>query len=207
MVIFNNFFKHHTIRFLIIFSIISGYLVDHFNLWNKWPLFILVIFLAPFYEWYAHKFILHKQLNEKDNWLKKFQIKLHHGHHADPDNLDLQFAPFLAIIILFIQTYLFYSIILLSFKNALVPIFSTFIYYLFYEWIHLAHHSKNYKPFTNIGKRLKEAHMQHHFHNENFNWGITNLLADYVLGTFKTSKNIFKSSTTKTIAGYTKDLH
>ena len=49
--------------------------------------------------------------------------------------------------------------------------------------------------------------MQHHFHNENFNWGITNLLADYVLGTFKTSKNIVKSSTTKTIAGYTKDLH
>ena len=65
--------------------------------------FILVIFLAPFYEWYAHKFILHKQLNEKDNWLKKFQIKLHHGHHADPDNLNLQFAPFLAIIILFLS--------------------------------------------------------------------------------------------------------
>ena len=58
---------------------------------------ILVIFLAPIYEWYAHKFILHKELTDKNKWLRKFQIKLHHGHHADPNNIDLQFAPSLAI--------------------------------------------------------------------------------------------------------------
>ena len=49
--------------------------------------------------------------------------------------------------------------------------------------------------------------MQHHFHNENYNWGITNLLADYILKTFKTSNEIPKSPTIKTIAGFTKDLH
>lgn len=167
----------------------------------------LVIIFAPFYEWYAHKYVLHKELTPKDGWLKKFQIKLHHGHHADPDDINLQFAPSLAIVVLFIQTYIFYSILCLSFTNALVPIFSTFLYYLFYEWVHLAHHSKHYKPLTGIGKNLKEAHMQHHFHNENYNWGITNLLADYILKTFKTSNEIPKSPTIKTIAGFTKDLH
>ena len=70
-----------------------------------------------------------------------------------------------------------------------------------------SHHSKHYKPLTGIGKNLKEAHMQHHFHNENYNWGITNLLADYILKTFKTSNEIPKSPTIKTIAGFTKDLH
>jgi hypothetical protein len=151
--------------------------------------------------------VLHKKLTPKRGWLERFQIKLHHGHHADPDNIKLQFAPSLAIVILFIQTYIFYSILCLSFSNALVPIFSTFLYYLFYEWVHLAHHSKKYKPITSIGGDLKEAHMQHHFHNENYNWGITNLLADYFLKTLKSSKEIPKSLTTKTISGYTKDLH
>ena len=79
---------------------------------------------------------------------------------------------------------------MLSFKNALAPIFSTFIYYLFYEWVHLAHHSVQYKPITKIGKSLKEAHMQHHFHNENYNWGITNLMADYFLETLKCCSKI-----------------
>ena len=53
--------------------------------------------------------------------------------NADPEDIDLQFAPALAIITLFIQTYIFYSILCLSFKTALVPIFSTFLYYLFYR--------------------------------------------------------------------------
>jgi len=207
LIVFKNFFTHTTIRFLILFSIVSGSLVHFFELWNKWPLMFLVIIFAPFYEWYAHKHVLHKELTPKDGWLKKFQIKLHHGHHADPDDINLQFAPSLAIVVLFIQTYIFYSILCLSFTNALVPIFSTFLYYLFYEWVHLAHHSKHYKPLTGIGKNLKEAHMQHHFHNENYNWGITNLLADYILKTFKTSNEIPKSPTIKTIAGFTKDLH
>ena len=181
--------------------------MNYFELWSKWPLMFLAIIFAPFYEWYAHKFILHKELTTQDGWIKKFQIKLHHGHHAEPDNISLQFAPSLAIVSLFVQTYIFYSILCLSFLNALIPIFSTFLYYLFYEWVHLAHHSKQYKPITSIGRNLKEAHMQHHFHNENYNWGITNLLADYFLKTFKTSKEIPKSLTTKTISGYTKDLH
>jgi len=168
---------------------------------------ILAVIFAPFYEWYAHKFILHKELTPNKNWMRDFQIKLHHGHHAEPDNINLQFAPPLAIITLFVQTYLFYSILCLSFTNAVVPIFSTFLYYLFYEWIHLAHHHKNYKPKTTLGKTLKEAHMQHNFHNENYNWGITNMLADYFFQTKKTSKEISKSLTAKTIAGYSKDLH
>lgn len=205
--ILQNFFKHNTIRFLILFSIISGLIVDYLDLWSKWPLMILAVIFAPFYEWYAHKFILHKELTPTKSWMRDFQIKLHHGHHAEPDNINLQFAPPLAIITLFFQTYLFYSILCLSFTNAVVPIFSTFLYYLFYEWIHLAHHHKNYKPKTTLGKTLKEAHMQHHFHNENYNWGITNMLADYFFQTKKTSKEISKSLTAKTIAGYSKDLH
>jgi len=205
LVIFKNFFAHNSIRYLLLFAFLSGLLINYLGLWSEWPLMLLVILFAPFYEWYAHKFILHMELTKKDSWFREFQIKLHHGHHAKPEDINLQFAPPLAIITLFIQTYLFYSLLCLSFKTALVPIFSTFLYYLFYEWIHLAHHSTQYKPITRIGKSLKEAHMQHHFHNENYNWGITNLMADYFFKSLKSSNEINKSPTTKKIAGYIKD--
>ena len=41
-------------------------------------------------------------------------------------------------------------------------------YYLFYEWVHLAHHTPAYRPRT---RRLSIArcNMRHHFHNENYN--------------------------------------
>ena len=54
-----------------------------------------------------------------------------------------------------------------------------------------------------IGKKLSDAHMSHHFHNENYNWGITNMIGDYFFGTLKDNKSIKKSTTAKSIAGYT----
>ena len=56
---------------------------------------------------------------------------------------------------------------------------------------------------TSVGKNLRDAHMSHHFHNENFNWGITNMIGDYFFGSLKDNKSIKKSLTTKSIAGYT----
>ena len=96
-----------------------------------------------------------------------------------------------------------YSLILWSFPAAMVPFTGHLVYHLWYEWVHLAHHSKDYKPVSSLGKKLRDAHMSHHFHNENYNWGITNMIGDYFFGTLKDNKSIKKSTTAKSIAGYT----
>ena len=72
----------------------------------------------------------------------------------------------------------------------MVPFTGHLVYHLWYEWVHLAHHSKSYKPISNIGKKLRDAHMSHHFHNENYNWGITNMIGDYFFGSLKNNKSI-----------------
>ncbi|MCF6767376.1 sterol desaturase family protein [Thiotrichales bacterium 19S11-10] len=158
--------------------------------------------IAPFYEWYAHKFLLHARLSSRFNWLKQFQMKLHHLHHRYPHKLEHQFAPPLAILIHLIQTYLLFTVIAFSFEIALVPFTVSILYYLFYEWMHLAHHHKTYKPKTKLGYKIRQAHMRHHFYNENYCWGITNPLADLIFGTFKLRDNINKSPTTHHISGY-----
>jgi hypothetical protein len=83
-----------------------------------------------------------------------------------------------------------------------MPLAGSLAYYLVYEWVHLAHHTKTYTPFFKWGLALREAHMRHHFHNENYNWGITNGLGDVVLGTWKSTQEVPKSATIKNIAGY-----
>ena len=49
---------------------------------------------------------------------------------------------------------------------------------------------------------LRDAHMRHHFHNENYNWGITNGLGDVLLGTWKGTSDVEKSATAKKLSGF-----
>ena len=143
---------------------------------------ILPIIIAPFYEWYAHKFILHIKL-PKIGIPKKMMLELHYNHHTEPKNPQHLFAPWWALILHFLQTYILFTIITWSYSIALVPFTAGILYFLFYEWVHLASHTIEYIPLTTIGKRLKRHHMQHHFYNNNYNWGITNYLADQLLQT------------------------
>jgi len=129
---------------------------------------------------------LHKQLTKKEGWYRRYQIVLHHGHHRDPDNINLQFAPWRYLnLCLWTSLFIVCINILELFSIAMVPFTGHLIYHLWYEWMHLAHHSKGYKPIFKIGKKLRDAHMSHHFHNENYNWGITNMIGDYFFGSLK----------------------
>ena len=202
--VFKNYLSHSTVIGFFFFLFTGIYFITSSSLLidNIYWFFIPII-LAPFYEWYVHKYQLHAELTKKDGWYRRYQILLHHGHHRDPDNIKLQFAPWRYLIYIYGQTYFLYSLIMWSFVEAIVPITGHLLYHLWYEWIHLAHHSKSYRPLTRIGKKLRDSHMSHHFHNENYNWGITNMLGDFFFGSLKTNKQIVKSSTAKNISGYT----
>ncbi|MCW5589836.1 MAG: sterol desaturase family protein [Legionellales bacterium] len=194
------YFSHPTIWGLwFLFAVLCGlnwhlHLFTHHSLW-----LILPVILAPFYEWFAHKYLLHAKLPQNDGLLKRFLLRLHHDHHRDPKNIRLLFAPVSALIILFIKLYLFYALLSLSFHIALIPLTSTVLYYLYYEWVHLGHHIVEYQHLTRYGKKMKSAHMRHHYINENYWWGITNHLGDVIFGTFKDRKNVEKSDFTKKI--------
>ena len=198
-----NYFSSPLIIGLIILFLFFFYVCIDLGLLKQYFFLIpLPAILAPFYEWITHKYILHAKLSKKSRYLNNFQIRLHHQHHRTPENVRFQFAPWEAVVAHLLQTYLFFALITWSFTIAIMPFTAGVLYYLFYEWIHLAHHTVNYKPLTKLGLRLKRAHMRHHFYNENYCWGITNYFADKCLGTFKDTNDISRSNTTRNIAGY-----
>jgi len=197
------FIRSPLILGLIVLFLIFLYICTSTGLLVRYFFLIpLPIIVAPFYEWMMHKYVLHANLSEKFRYLRDFQIRLHHQHHKTPENVRFQFAPWEAVVLHLLQSYLLFALVTWSFSRALVPFTAGILYYLFYEWIHLAHHTPGYKPLTEIGQRLKRAHMRHHFYNENYCWGITNYLADKCLHTFKETNDIDKSETTRNIAGY-----
>jgi dihydroceramide fatty acyl 2-hydroxylase len=191
------YFTHPTNALLFTFLLllasytyISGLFAHHYLL-----LFIPVV-VAPFYEWLAHKYILHKKMPKSQFW-QRYMIRLHYGHHKAPADVKLLFAPVSAIIVLHIKIYLFYALILQSFSQALVPLLGTTAYYLYYEWVHLGHHVHEYKHLTPYGRMMKRAHMMHHYANDNYWWGITNHLGDIAFGTFKAIDDVEKEQTLK----------
>lgn len=202
-----TFLTHHSVQFLMLSTVLCFAAVSLLDVWSYWPFALLVVVIAPFYEWVAHKYTLHLPLKQEASFIRRYQIRLHHGHHAEPERRDLQFAPASAIFLMFVQFYLSYALVAWLFgvngwEAAFVPCLASLVYYLAYEWIHLAHHTLSYKPLTSWGRNMRQAHMLHHFHNENFNWGITNGLGDKVLGTWKDIDDVPRSPTAKSIAGY-----
>ena len=204
--IFSQYFGHGSVRMLIAALIALTAAVSVYDVWAYWGWALFVIALAPFFEWVTHKYTLHRPLTDKPGLWRDYQIRLHHGHHLYPERRDLQFAPNSAIIIMFIQLYATYAALFwlldMPQKAVLIPLLTSTAYYLVYEWTHLAHHTKSYKPLTAWGAALREAHMRHHFHNENYNWGITNGLGDVLLGTWKNTGDVAKSATAKKLSGY-----
>lgn len=199
-----NYFGHSTIIGLWILLAIMITWCAYLDLWQQYYLWgILPIVIAPFYEWFTHKFVLHAKLPEENCLRRRMMIRLHHGHHREPQNYQLLFAPVWAVVIHLIETYLLFALLTMSFTIALVPFTVGVAYYLLYEWIHLAHHTPKYQAKTKWGHTLKRAHMWHHHHNENHYWGITNALGDKFFGTFKDKNAVPKSMTTKHISGYT----
>jgi len=204
--VLKEYVSHGSVQMLFAALAASLYAINALALWGYWPWALVVIASAPFFEWVTHKYTLHRDLTEKPGFLRDYQIRLHHGHHLHPERRDLQFAPTSAIIMMFIQLYASYALMVFIVNQphevVLVPLMTSIAYYLIYEWTHLAHHTKDYKPLTGWGAALREAHMRHHFHNESYNWGITNGFGDVVLGTWKGTSDVPKSATAKKLAGY-----
>jgi hypothetical protein len=163
-----------------------------------WILLIPVL-LAPFFEWVAHKYLLHRitdpQLHPRGY---QYMLKLHYKHHWTPADLHSVFAPvssaFVVFLILALPAYL-----VLGLQGFLIFETGVIAYFLYYEWIHLAHHVGTYRPLTRFGRHMRNAHTWHHFKNENYWWGVTNPLGDYLLGTFKEPQEVEKSPSAKSL--------
>ncbi|MDM5187923.1 sterol desaturase family protein [Bacillus sp. DX4.1] len=148
-------------------------------------------------EYVTHRFLFHLK-PPKNPFLLKMLRRLHYDHHVYPDDLKLLFLP------------VWYSlpgftIYLLLLYGATKHITITFafgigmvIMLLVYEWKHYIAH-RPMRPFTRFGRWLKKQHILHHYKNENYWFGVSNPVYDFLFGTYKNGKEVELSETARNL--------
>lgn len=153
--------------------------------------------------WYLlHRFVLHGQWLYKSQLTAKLWKRIHFDHHQDPQDLRVLFGsldhtlPTIAVISLPL------GFLIGGFGGAAAAFATALVVTVFNEFVHCVQHL-NVLPDWVLLQRMKRRHVSHHYHSEQGNFGIADMLWDHVFGTFYASAKDTPKSPTVYNLGYT----
>ena len=141
------------------------------------------LFVWTLTEYWLHRLVFHW---EPDNAFgRRMHFIIHGIHHDHPnDKMRLVMPPSVSVPLaaLFLLAYW------LVFGDAGFPIFGGFMLgYLAYDYTHYYVH--HFVPKSNLGKKLREQHMRHHFQDHRFGYGVSSPLWDVAFRTLPKKRN------------------
>lgn len=141
------------------------------------------VVLYPVAWYFIHRYILHGVWLAKSPLTASVWKRVHYDHHQDPNHLEVLFGALYTTFptIALITAPVGYAIG--GWSGAAAALAAGMFTTCFYEFCHCIQHL-NYKPKNRMLKLMKQRHMEHHFHDEAGNYGITNFAIDKVLGTY-----------------------
>ncbi len=152
--------------------------------WDQILLPVLAVLVAYPVAWYLiHRFILHGRWLYKMKWSAALWKRIHFDHHQDPHRLEVLFGapsntlPTIAAVTMPL------GYLIARWPGMAAAFSAGLVTTCVYEFIHCIQHL-NYKPRNRIVLMLKQAHLVHHFHNENGNYGIVSFSPDRLFRTF-----------------------
>jgi hypothetical protein len=168
---------------------------------------MLVVY--PFGEWAIHVYLLHaKPIRVRGRMVELPTTRDHRYHHRHPNNLmTLLLDPKeLAELLLFaVPLVVIVGGLLVGLIAGPVPVgalssaaLAGYVLVGVYEWTHYLIHTA-YVPSSAAYRRVWRNHRLHHFKNERYWHGITNTVADRVLGTMPDQRDIQRSETARTL--------
>ncbi|MBI4535398.1 MAG: sterol desaturase family protein [Ignavibacteriae bacterium] len=146
---------------------------------------IMGLFLAGVLTWTLTEYLLHRfvfHYEPTSNWGKQLHFLMHGVHHDYPnDSLRLVMPPVISLPLALTFYLLFYWLIG---ERATWAFFPGFIFgYLCYDMIHYATHHFSMKGPIRIW--VKQHHMRHHYQTDDYNYGVSSPLWDFVFGTYQ----------------------
>lgn len=182
---------------LILFAPFMGYTVYNLLQLGTWIALIIGMAGYAISEYLIHRFLFHMR-TPTNPFLLSMIKRLHFDHHVDPKDLSLLFLPiWFSLPNFFIASMIFY-LITTNIQMTIAFLAGLMAYFLYYEWKHYIAH-KPIQPRTKIGRKIKKAHLWHHFKNENYWFGVTHTTVDKTLGTYKDQKQVEKSETARNL--------
>ncbi|PZR80928.1 MAG: hypothetical protein DLM65_07065 [Candidatus Aeolococcus gillhamiae] len=124
--------------------------------------------------------------------------KRHRMHHRDPRNIPLVFVPLPVLAGFFVLLAAVGGLGFPDHRLGLTAFATMTTFLLGYEWSHYLIHSP-YVPRTAAFRAVWRAHTLHHYKNEQYWFGVTNPVADYVLRTHPAKNAVPTSPTARTL--------
>ena len=200
------YLMHYTIQAYLLLSVVGIYMT-----WTSTPTAIPILLsvtaaliLYPFAWYLLHRYVLHGKFLYRFSITAKAWKRIHFDHHRDPHDLNVLFGALYTTL----PTIALITMPTGWFIGGAAGLWSAFtaglIITCFYEFNHCIQHL-SYTPKWKVLQTIKRLHLQHHFHDEHSNYGITNFMPDRFFGTLEPSVKGRSKSETVFNLGYTKD--
>jgi sterol desaturase/sphingolipid hydroxylase (fatty acid hydroxylase superfamily) len=198
------YFLYPAIQVYIVLALASAYASYR---WSEslLPVAIAVVTVALVYPlvWYLlHRYVLHGQWLYRSRWTAKVWKRIHFDHHRDPHDLKVLFGALYTTLPTIFVIVTPIGWLIGGPGGAAAALSAGLAVTCFYEFCHCVQHL-NYTPRWGFLKRIKRLHLQHHFHDEHANYGITSFVPDKMFGTFADNPKERPKSPTVFNLGYT----
>lgn len=167
---------------------------------------VALVVLAYPLVWYGlHRWVLHAQWMYKVPLLAPAWKRIHYDHHRDPNHLEVLFGALYTTLPTLLLVSALPGWLIGSAGGAAAGFATGLLMTCGYEFFHCIQHL-SYKPRHPWLANMKARHMEHHFHDETGNFGITNFAWDRAFGTLYTRAERPAKSATVFNLGYTEEV-
>ena len=144
---------------------------------------IAMVILAYPLIWYAlHRWVLHARWMFTSPLLAGTWKRIHYDHHQNPNHLEVLFGALYTTLPTLLLVAAVPGWLIGGVGGAAAGLATGLLCTCFYEFFHCIQHL-SYKPRIRWLATMKARHMEHHFHDETGNFGITTFTWDRVFGT------------------------
>jgi hypothetical protein len=185
------YFQHYTIISYLALTLLCVvlYAIHPAGLWQTLAAIAAGVLVYPLVWHLLHQHVLHSKWMWKSKLLSPTWKRIHYDHHQDPNDLSVLFGA------------LHTTLPTIAVATGVIGWLTT----CYYEFMHCIQHLA-FKPKWAWVQHMKQRHMEHHFFDENGNYGITNYFWDRLLGTYYLKKDRPGRSPTVFNLGYDEDI-
>jgi sterol desaturase/sphingolipid hydroxylase (fatty acid hydroxylase superfamily) len=201
------YLQHHAI---IVYLVLAGLSVVLFT-WRPaaqvptLATIALILFAYPLVWYVLHRWVLHCHWMFKVPALAGIWKRIHYDHHQDPNHLEVLFGALYTTLPTLLLVSALPGWLIGGVGGAAAGFATGLLCTCFYEFFHCIQHL-SYKPRLKWLATMKVRHMEHHFHDEDGNFGITNFAWDRLFGTLYSRTDRSKKSATVFNLGYTAEV-
>lgn len=198
------YFQHHAVwAYLVLAAISAAFLLATPSSPVRVGLAIAAAGLLYPLIWYGlHRWILHGRWMFRSPLTARTWKRIHYDHHIDPNHLEVLFGALYTTLPTVLIATAPVGWLIGGWPGAEAAFSAGLLITCAYEYVHCVEHLP-YKPRSRLLAKMKARHLEHHFHDENGNYGITNFGWDHLFGSYYERRERPGRSATVFNLGYT----